>query len=487
MSEDMTPDNSGANGENWMEFLRSFLGEQGAEDAIRAMREAGLDPSAMGQAAGIPMDPHQLQLMVNQMHAMMASGGDTPINEDMARDVARQVARGKGDPSVMANQEAQYRQALQVADLWLDSVTDFSPCRGSRDVLSRAQWVENTRETLIDVATPVATHMVDALIETLSAQIGDAQLPEGLNIPGLSGDENFGGIATGMMTKMSSAIFGAQLGQAIGTLGSEVFGYCDIGLPLTPEPRLGLIPVNIEAFAEDLDVPFDEVVQFLAVREAAAGRLYSNVPWLASHVRAILRTYAEGIEIDMDAMTSAIQSVDPTNPEQIREAMSSGVFALHSTEEQKAALERLETALAVVEGWVDVVTEQATRAHLPNTSALQEMLRRRRATGGPAEHVFATLVGLELRPARLRDAAKLFSTVERERGAAARDELWRHPDVMPTPADLDEPETFLARREAESTSESDIDAGLAALLDGTLPYHDEASAHDDDEKRGEGN
>lgn len=479
MSEDVTPSNPGADGESWKEFLRSFLGEEGADEALRAMREAGLDPNALGQAAGIPVDPHQLSLMVTQMQAMMASAGDSAINEDMARDMSRQVARTDGDPTIMASQAAQYRNALQVADLWLDSVTDFDPPRGRRDVLSRAEWVDNTRDTLLDVASPVAQQMVDALIETLSGQLGEGGLPEGLALPGMPEGGDIGGIASQMMSKMSAAVFGAQFGQAIGTLGTEVFGYCDIGFPLTDGGHVALVPKNVEAFAEDLEVPFDEVIQFLAVREAAAGRLYSAVPWLPSHIRAILRTYAEGIDIDMDAMTEAMSSVDPTDPDQIREAMSSGVFALQSTDEQRAALERLETALAVVEGWVDTVTEQATRAHLPHTNALQEMIRRRRATGGPAERVFATLVGLDLRPARLRDAAKLFAAVQRERGVEGRDGLWRHPDLMPTPQDLDEPDTFLARREAEQEAGSDFDASLAALLDGTLPYHDEARAHDD--------
>jgi putative hydrolase len=99
----------------------------------------------------------------------------------------------------------------------------------------------------------------------------------------------------------------------------------------------------------------------------------------------------------------------------------------------------LETALALVEGWVDTVTAAAASPNLPSLAALQETMRRRRATGGPAERTFASLVGLELRPRRLREAATLWRLLTERRGADARDDVWAHPDLLPTSDDLDDP------------------------------------------------
>jgi uncharacterized protein (DUF2342 family) len=73
---------------------------------------------------------------------------------------------------------------------------------------------------------------------------------------------------------------------------------------------------------------------------------------------------------------------------------------------------------------------------------LREAVRRRRATGGPAEQTFATLVGLELRPRRLREAARLWELLEEHRGIDGRDAVWGHPDLLPGPADLDDPDAF---------------------------------------------
>jgi putative hydrolase len=150
--------------------------------------------------------------------------------------------------------------------------------------------------------------------------------------------------------------------------------------------------------------------------------------------------------------------VDLANPEALREALSGGqLFQPQDTPEQKAALARLETALALVEGWVATVVDAAAGQRLPHASALAEAIRRRRATGGPAERTFATLVGLELRPRRLREAATIWLGLTEARGIEGRDALWAHPDLMPTAEDFDDPDGFVRGRPELDMSALDAD------------------------------
>jgi putative hydrolase len=136
--------------------------------------------------------------------------------------------------------------------------------------------------------------------------------------------------------------------------------------------------------------------------------------------------------------------IDISNPEALREALAGGeLLRPENTPEQKAALARLETALALVEGWVSTVVESAAAERLPHAGALAEAIRRRRATGGPAERTFATLVGLELRPRRLREAAVIWRGLTEARGVDGRDAVWAHPDLMPTAEDLEDPDGFV--------------------------------------------
>jgi hypothetical protein len=118
------------------------------------------------------------------------------------------------------------------------------------------------------------------------------------------------------------------------------------------------------------------------------------------------------------------------------------MYEPENTEAQKAALRRLETLLALIEGWVDAVVLAASSERMQGAQALTEAMRRRRASGGPAEQTFATLVGLELRPRRLRDAAALWGAMGQLHGASTRDSLWNHPDLLPSSDDLDDPLSY---------------------------------------------
>jgi putative hydrolase len=134
----------------------------------------------------------------------------------------------------------------------------------------------------------------------------------------------------------------------------------------------------------------------------------------------------------------------------MRELSMEGIFTPEESESQKAALARLETALALIEGWVCHVVDRAADGRLPDAVRLAETFRRRRAAGGPAEQTFAALVGLELRPRRLREAAALWAALTEHRGVEGRDALWGHPDLLPDEEAFADPDAF-------ARSEPDLD------------------------------
>jgi putative hydrolase len=246
----------------------------------------------------------------------------------------------------------------------------------------------------------------------------------------------------GMLKQMGGMMVGQQIGQAIGSLAREVIGTTDIGLPLSG--TAALLPGGVASFSSGLEHPADEIRLYLALREAAHHRLFQHVPWLRGHLLGAVEEYAKGITVDTSALEEQIRGLDINNPQALQEALSGGALLKpEETERQKAALVRLETMLALVEGWVATVVDDAAAGKLPSAVALAETVRRRRATGGPAELTFGTLVGLELRPRRLREAAKLWQAVKEARGVDGRDALWSHPDLIPTADDLDDPEAFV--------------------------------------------
>lgn len=388
------------------------------------------------------LNPNDLGAAFQQLGQMLSYEGG-PVNWEMAKDIARQTVAqgaqdGSKDASVGAGERAAVQEALRLADLWLDGVTSLPSGAGSAVAWSRAEWVEAT--------LPAWKELVDPIAERVGAAMGGV-LPEEM--------QAMAGPLLGMMRSMGGAMFGTQIGQALGVLAGEVVGSTDVGLPLGPAGKAALLPVNIANFGSGLGVPEDEVRLYLALREAAHQRLFAHVPWLRAHLFGAVEGYARGIAVDTARLEDAVGQLDPANPQALQDALQQGMFQPEDTPEQKAALARLETALALVEGWVDAVVHAAAAPHLPSAGALRETLRRRRATGGPAEQTFATLIGLELRPRRLRDASRLWASLTDARGMDGRDALWAHPDMLPTAADLDDPDGFVHREPAEEAFDFD--------------------------------
>jgi len=395
--------------------------------------------------AGMP----DLNALIGQMQAMMTPH-EGSVNWQLAKDVARRTVAAEPDPTPSDRQRTEIADALRLADHWLDSATDLPSGVSTSAAWSRAEWVEETVEVWRRLVEPVAEHVVSAM--------GNA-LPEEAKA--------MAGPLMGILNQAGGAMFGTQVGQALGGLATEVLTASDIGLPLGPAGKAALVPTNVRAFSEGLDVSDEDVLLYLALREAAHQRLFGHVPWLRAHLLATVEDYGRGTSIDVSKIEESMRGIDPMNPAALQEALDGGLFEPEKTPAQQAALTRLETTLALVEGWVDDVVGQATEDRMPSAGKLQEAVRRRRAAGGPAESTFAALVGLELRPRRLRDASALWGSLRSRQGHQGRDAVWAHPDLLPTAADLDDPLGFREKlTEPEALTDAEFDAALADLLDG---------------------
>jgi putative hydrolase len=391
-------------------------------------------------------DPNQFADALRQFADLMSWQGG-PVNWDLAKNIARQTVAQKGDASVLEIDRNKVVQALRLADLWLEDATEFPSGIRTAEAWSRSEWVEATLPVWSKLCDPIAARAVDAMSGLLSdnpAELGGDLPPEmSAMLGGLGG---LGGL-TEMMRRIGGMMVGGQTGAAVGALAEEVVSSTDVGLPLGPPGTAALLPAGIAGFGAGLSVDADEVRLFLALREAAHQRLFGHVPWLRASLLGAVEDYARGITVDASALRDAIPQIDPSNPEALNEALSgAAMFQPEDTPEQKAALARLETALALVEGWVSTVVAAAAADRLPQADALAEAIRRRRATGGPAERTFATLVGLELRPRRLREAADIWQGLTKERGIAGRDAVWAHPDLLPTADDFDDPDGYVRGR-----------------------------------------
>ena len=410
-------------------------------DPDKRKKDPSGDPFGLGGEGFDMSDLGQIFTRLGEMFSgtgNMAAGGQQagPVNYDLARQLATSSI-GFVAPIPESTTSA-ITDAVRLAETWLDGATAL-PAGTTRTVAwTPTEWLDNTLDTWKRLCDPVAEQ-----ISTVWA----SALPQEA--------QAMAGPLLAMMSQMGGMAFGSQLGQALGKLSKEVLTSTDIGLPLGPKGVAALMPEAVDALTEGLEQPRSEVLTFLAAREAAHHRLFSHVPWLSSQLLSSVEAFAKGMKIDMSGIEDMAQGFNPASladPAAMEQLLSQGMFEPKATPEQTAALERLETLLALIEGWVQTVVIAALGDRLPGTEALSETLRRRRGTGGPAEQTFATLVGLELRPRKMREAAALWEKLTEAVGSDARDAVWQHPDLLPGAADLDEPAAFIDRAIGGDTS-----------------------------------
>ena len=443
MNDNQNPGSpNGMNPDDFEAFLRQFLSGDSA-----------MDNEQLAKAAGLPTDPAALAAMLEQlkraMSSLSAEGSGGGVNWELATGQAKAIAHG-GSVSISDASRKSIQDATAIGSLWLNEATAIGELVGDAKLLSRELWVVDAMPLFQALSQPVANRMSEALSENLTANA-----PE--EIQGILGS------ASGVMKSAGGALFAMQLGQALGKLSHEVLSGGDIGLPLFKDSRAAFVPQNLEQFVKDLDIERDQAYIYLVIREMAHVRLFKHSKWLRDAIVSQISKYASEISIDNSRITEIAEEFDPENPDELREALQSGAFIAERTADQNKALASIETLLALIEGWVDVVTEEATK-RMPKSAAVAEAIRRRRATGGPAEQTFGTLVGLELRPRRLREAAAMWREVGAAVGVEKRDSLWDHPDVLPTDADINNPAGLITKLREGGQLPDAFDQALRDLL-----------------------
>ena len=375
--------------------------------------------------------------ILNQFGQMLSGMGDSmnspesggPVNYELAGRIARQqIGR---IPELKQSDKDAVAESIRLAELWLDDATQL-PTSGNRAEAWNAEaWLDNTLPMWKRLVSPVAEHMNQAQLDNLPEEAKEMMGP-----------------MSSMMNQMSSMNFGMQLGNALGDLAKQTLSGSDFGLPVAPVGVAAILPANLAEASKGLNIPVQEMLVYICAREAARQRLFKHVPWLVERLVSSVEEYAAGLEIDTSHIQDAMGQfqMDNPDPQRLQEMINElqGMdLSPRIGSRNAAAVSRLETLLALVEGWVDLVVTQAMSDRIPSTNAINEAWRRRRASGGSAEQAFAKVVGIEFNAPKVAEATELWRRIEVAVGVERRDGVWNHPDFLPVAEDIDNPAQFI--------------------------------------------
>lgn len=411
--------------------------------------------------------------MLNQFGQMLSGMGSSmnspensgPVNYDMAKRIAlQQISQSKPGS---ADDTKAVEESVRLAELWLDDATYLPTASGTAKAWDSKQWLEETMPAWQRMVTPVAEHMNDAQLDSMPEEAREMMGP-----------------MAKMMNQMSGMNFGMQLGHALGDLASQALTGSDFGLPIAPANTVALLPQTIQKVARELNIPGQEVLVYIAAREAARQRLFKHVPWLVERIVSSVEEYAIGLVIDTSHLEEVTRelNLESGDPQAIQDAMSKlqGMdLSPRITSQNTAAASRLETLLALVEGWAEHVVTEALGERIPSTSKLTQAWAHRRSTGGSAENAFSKVVGIELNAPKVSEAAELWRRATVAVGAEKRDKAWDHPDFLPNAEHLDNPAAFI-----DSLLDEEPDEGFEeefAKLEEMLKNGEDSSAAQDDE------
>jgi putative hydrolase len=358
------------------------------------------------------------------------------------RDVAKKFATTAGSQPLGTKDLTAIDSACEIADIWLNEATLFPATSSSLPrATSRLDWIDSTLPGWQATMEPLAAGLAAAISRLLDEAMGSNGGPNG------EAEESpipVGAIA-GLLKSFIGSMIATQLGQAIGSISISAVGAHDAGLPILEPARPLLIPENIDLWGADTEIPKTEIYLFHALREGATARLFEHNPWIVSYIRSAIVEYGAGIKIDLDAIQRQAEEAMSNGANEISIALDAGIFTPEETPTQRAALSKLETVLALIDGWADDVATLAAGDRLPAITALRELQRRTRATSAPAQQLFKTMLGLEVSPKLSREASAFWNQIRTSKDIAARDNIWS--GILPSAAELLAPDLFLASTE----------------------------------------
>lgn len=428
-----------------------FTPDDANDDGQKPDREGQEDFSAMMRQMQEQIQKQFEQMGINPAgfvnpFAAFTGGTNETLPKNVVRDTAKKIVQLQGSQPVGTKDVTVIENAFEIADLWLNEATVF-PATGATTApraISRLDWIDLTVAGWHNTMEPLATGLSSAISGLLDQAAGDS---DELN--------NSMGAITGLLRTFIGSMIATQLGQAIGAISASATGAHDVGLPLLEPAEPVLIPENIELWSKELEIPKTEIYIFHALREAAIARLFAHNPWIVSYIRSAIVDYGRGIRIDMDAIQRQAEELmsnfDPSqhSPESGENtfsiALNNGVFTPEETPEQRAALSKLETVLALVDGWADEVAALAAGERLPALASLREIFRRQRATNAPSQQLFKSLLGLQVSPRLAREASAFWQKAREIKDISARDQIWS--GILPSAEELLDPEKFLKSAE----------------------------------------
>jgi coenzyme F420 biosynthesis associated uncharacterized protein len=340
------------------------------------------------------------------------------VDWSLARQIARFAAGTAPVPDL----------GVDIARMVGDAATEVASHTGleqpgdvpSPEVLARAEWAEANLTTLSSLLDPVA--------DRLESRLASA------------------GPLAGALRAAASATLAAEAGLVLGYMSQRVLGQYELSL-LQPQaaPRLLFVGPNLQKAAREMEVDRDSFLGWVALHEVTHVVQFGAVPWLRGYLGGLLEQYLATVDVRFERGSAGGLPSLPDPARIVETFREGGLLALVQTREQRRLMDRVQAAMALVEGYSEHVMDAVGSRVLPAYAGLREAMERRRQSRSAPERVLQRLLGLDLKLRQYELGKRFCDAVVERSGIERLNRAWAAPEALPTLTELGRPNAWLAR------------------------------------------
>jgi coenzyme F420 biosynthesis associated uncharacterized protein len=260
-------------------------------------------------------------------------------------------------------------------------------------------------------------------------------------------------LGSGPLQSAGGMLVGAEAGGIVGFMGRSVLGQYELAL-LDPEqpPRLLLVVPNLREAARTFDADEAELLEWVIFHEITHAVQFSGVSWLREYLAAQLSELLASVKVEIDpTVLMRLPKLQDMRAawDTVREG---GLVHAVAGPERKGIIDRLQAAMALIEGHAEHVMDAAGAGVLPSLPKLRAALEKRRREKPPLVKVIERLLGLDLKLRQYVVGKRFCDAVVGSWGIEGLNRAWSAPEMLPTLPELDDPPAWVRRTQVRAVT-----------------------------------
>jgi coenzyme F420 biosynthesis associated uncharacterized protein len=301
------------------------------------------------------------------------------------------------------------------------------------EAIDRPHWIAANLKTMRPI------------LEPLAQQAGGSVRRRPLKLKSLAPRQDLGPLYDAL-NAAGGLLLGAQVGAMAGMLSQRVLGQYDLALlDASVTPRLLLVAPNLAQAARNMRVDGEQLVAWVTIHEITHAVQFSGAPWLREHLAGMLRELIEGLQVKV-SMGALLRLPVTGDLRALAERLRRGeLLRLTLGEERWGLVEQMQATMSLIEGHAEHVMDAVGAEALPSLPRMRAAMTHRREHRGLPWRVLERLLGLELKMRQYEVGRRFCDAVVAAGGPAALARAWRSPEDLPSTAELQAPQLWLAR------------------------------------------